>query len=107
MASGLLVAASFADHELQGALWALALVLDMGGPYFFGVDGWRLVPHHFSERHALIVIIALGESIVAVGVGAEVGVDLGVVLGAIVGTAIAAALWWLYFDVVLHEAEAG
>jgi len=53
------------------------------------------------------VIVALGESIVAVGVGAEVGVDLGVVLGAIVGTAIAAALWWLYFDVVLHEAEAG
>jgi len=72
----------------------------MGGPYFFGTEGWRLVPHHFSERHALIVIIALGGSIVAVGVGAEAGVDLGVVLGAVVGTAVAAALWWLYFDVV-------
>ena len=100
VASGLLVAASFADGPLQGGLWALALALDVGGPFFFGVEGWKLVPHHFSERHALIVIIALGESIVAVGVGAEGAVDLGVVLGAIVGTAVAAALWWLYFDVV-------
>jgi len=71
----LLVAASFADGALQGGLWALALALDMGGPYVFGSDGWRLVPQHFSERHGLIVIIALGESIVAVGVGAEAGVD--------------------------------
>jgi low temperature requirement protein LtrA len=58
------------------------------------------VPEHFSERHGLIVIIALGESIVAVGVGAKHGVDAGVALGAVVGTAIAAALWWMYFDVV-------
>src|SRR4051794_6490630 len=98
--SGLLVGAAFLDGAAQGALWAIALTLDMAGPYFFGTEGWKLVPHHFSERHALIVIIALGESIVAVGVGAEGGVDLGVVLGAIVGTAVAAALWWLYFDVV-------
>ena len=54
----------------QGALWALALFLDMAGPYFFGSDGWKLVPGHFAERHGLIVIIALGESIVAIGVGA-------------------------------------
>ena len=105
IASGLLVAASFADGELQGALWAVALALDIGGPFFFGVEGWKLVPHHFSERHALIVIIALGESIVAVGVGAEHGVDAGVAVAAIVGTAVAAALWWLYFDVVALVAE--
>ena len=55
----------------QGALWALALFLDMGGPYFFGSEGWKLVPGHFAERHGLIVIIALGESIVAIGVGAS------------------------------------
>ena len=98
--TGLLTGAAFLDGAAQGALWAIALTLDTGGPYFFGTEGWKLVPHHFSERHALIVIIALGESIVAVGVGAEGGVDAGVVLGAIVGTAVAAALWWLYFDVV-------
>jgi low temperature requirement protein LtrA len=111
---GLLVAASFADGALQGGLWAVALALDAGGPYFFGAEGWKLAPHHFCERHGLIIIIALGESIVAVGVGAEEQVDIGIAAGAAVGTAVAAALWWLYFDVValvagrrLAQAEVG
>jgi low temperature requirement protein LtrA len=102
--TGLLVAASFADGALQGGLWALALALDAGGPYFFGAEGWKLSPHHFAERHALIIIIALGESIVAVGVGAEERVDAGIVVAAALATAIAAALWWLYFDVVSYVA---
>jgi low temperature requirement protein LtrA len=97
---GLLVGASAADGALQGALWALALLLDMGGPFLFGSEGWKLVPGHFAERHGLIVIIALGESIVAIGVGAEFGVDTGVVVAAILGIGVAAALWWLYFDIV-------
>ncbi len=105
IASGLLVGASFADGTLQGGLWALALALDIAGPYFFGAEGWQLKAHHFAERHGLIVIIALGESIVAVGVGAEHGVDAGIAVAAIVGTAVAAALWWLYFDVVALVAE--
>ncbi|MGH3092708.1 MAG: low temperature requirement protein A [Gaiellaceae bacterium] len=102
---GLLVSASFADGALQGALWVLALLLDMGEPFLFGADGWKLVPGHFAERHGLIVIIALGESIVAIGVGAEVGVDAGVVVAATLGIAVAAALWWLYFDIVALVAE--
>jgi low temperature requirement protein LtrA len=102
---GLLVAASFADGALQGALWALALALDMGGPLIIDPSGWRLEPGHFAERHGLIVIIALGESIVAIGVGAEAGVTTGVVVAACVGIAIAAALWWLYFDIVALVAE--
>jgi low temperature requirement protein LtrA len=97
---GLLVAASAFDGALQGALWAVALLLDMGEPYLFGAEGWKLAPGHFAERHGLIFIIALGESIVAIGVGAETGVDMGVVAAATLGTAVAAALWWLYFDVV-------
>jgi low temperature requirement protein LtrA len=102
---GLLVAAAFADGALQGALWAAALLLDMAGPLLFGSEGWKLMPSHFAERHGLIVIIALGESIVAIGVGAEVGVDAGVVAAAVLGIAIAATLWWLYFDVVARVAE--
>ena len=51
------------------------------------------------------MIIALGESIVAIGVGAEFGLDAGVVAAAVVGIAIAGALWWLYFDVVALVAE--
>ena len=102
---GLLVAASFTDGTLQGGLWALALLLDTAGPSFFGAEGWRLVPGHFAERHGLIVIIALGESIVAIGVGADTGVDAGVVAAAVLGIAVAAALWWLYFDVVALVAQ--
>jgi low temperature requirement protein LtrA len=98
--SGLLVAASFADGTAQGALWALALVIDMGGPLLFGQEGWKLMPAHFAERHGLIVIIALGESIVAIGVGADQTVDAGIVVAAVLGIVVAAALWWLYFDVV-------
>jgi low temperature requirement protein LtrA len=111
----IVVAGSFAsDPAVQLAVWAGALVLDMAGPYFFGAEGWKLVPGHFAERHGLIVLIALGESIVAIGVGAEHGVDAGVIGGAALGTALAAAIWWLYFDVVaivaarrLAKAEVG
>ena len=103
--AGLLVGAAFADGPLQGALWALALLIDLGGPFLFGVEGWRLEPGHFAERHGLIVIIALGESIVAIGVGAEFGLDAGIVTAAVIGIAIAAALWWLYFDIVALVAE--
>jgi low temperature requirement protein LtrA len=102
---GLLVAAAFTDGWVQGALWVLALLLDMGEPYLFGSEGWRLRPGHFAERHGLIIIIALGESIVAIGVGASGEVDAGVVAAATLGVAVAAALWWLYFDVVALIAE--
>ncbi|MBJ7455309.1 MAG: low temperature requirement protein A [Thermoleophilia bacterium] len=103
--TSLLVGAAFADGLLQGALWAIALLLDAGGPYVFGAEGWKLMPRHFAERHGLIMIIALGESIVAIGIGAEAGVDTGVVTAAVVGIVIAASLWWLYFDVVARVAE--
>jgi low temperature requirement protein LtrA len=102
---GLLIAASFFDDGTQGALWALALALDVAEPFFFGAEGWKLVPAHFVERHGLIVLIALGESIVAIGVGSEIGVDAGVVTAAVLGVVIAAAIWWLYFDVVALVAE--
>jgi low temperature requirement protein LtrA len=102
---GLLIAAAFTDGWAQGALWVVALVLDMGEPFLFGSEGWKLVPGHFAERHGLIIIIALGESIVAIGVGASGGVDTGVVTAATLGVAVAAALWWLYFDVVALVAE--
>ncbi|MGN6190316.1 MAG: low temperature requirement protein A [Conexibacter sp.] len=97
---GILLLAAATDGALQGGLWALALTLDMAGPLLIDPSGWRLVPGHFAERHGLIVIIALGESIVAIGTGAGAHVDAGVVLAAVLGVVVAAALWWLYFDVV-------
>ena len=102
----LLLAASGTDGWLQGSLWALALFLDMAEPFFFGAEGWSLEhPSHFAERHGLIIIIALGESIVAIGVGARTEIDAGVVAAATLGIAVAAAIWWLYFDVVAMLAE--
>jgi low temperature requirement protein LtrA len=101
----LVVGALFEDNTLQAAIWAVALLLDMLEPYLFGSEGWKLRPSHFAERHGLIIIIALGESIVAIGVGAHGHVDAGVVAAAVLGIAVAGALWWLYFDVVALVAE--
>src|SRR4051812_2302300 len=114
IAVGILALASLFDGLPQGALWALAIFLDMAGPYFFGIEGWKLVPGHFAERHGLIVIIAFAEGISASGVGASGALDLGIGTAAVLGIFLAVALWWTYFDVValisarrLGEAEAG
>ena len=96
----LLVGGSLLDPGPQAAVWGFALALDMGGPYFFGSAGWKLVPSHFAERHGLIMIIALGESIVALGVGAGTILTWEVAAAAVLGIAIVSAMWWLYFDVV-------
>jgi len=100
IAVGILATASLFDGLAQGALWLAALVLDMGGPYLFGSEGWRLSPAHFAERHGLIVIIALGESIVAIGVGAAGHLSLGIATAAVLGVGLTAAMWWTYFDIV-------
>jgi low temperature requirement protein LtrA len=114
VAVALLVLASHFDGLAQGALWLLALLLDMGGPALFGSEGWKLVPEHFAERHGLIVIIALGESIVAIGLGASGKLDFGIAVAAVLGVALTAAMWWVYFDIVaivsgrrLSDAEPG
>jgi low temperature requirement protein LtrA len=90
----------------QTALWALAVVVDYTGIYAVGAD-WRLpAPRHFAERYGLIVLIALGESLIAVGVGVgHLPVTLPIVVGALLGMAVSVALWWAYFDVVAPVAE--
>jgi low temperature requirement protein LtrA len=97
---GILIIGAVIGGATQEVLWAIALLLDMAEPFFFGSEGWRLVPAHFAERHGLIIIIALGESIVAIGAGADLGLSAGIAAAAILGVALAAALWWIYFDVV-------
>ena len=96
----LLIAGSFLDPGLRAAVWGVALILDMGEPYVFGSEGWHLVPGHFAERHGLIVIIALGESIVAIGLGAGSHLTWGIAAAAALGIGVVAALWWTYFDIV-------
>ena len=105
-APALLIVAGFLDGPAQGALWAVALAIAYGVAYVRGVAGFRVHAGHFAERHGLIVIIALGESIVAVGVGASgVGLGTSVLVAAVLGIALAAALWWAYFDLAMLTAE--
>jgi low temperature requirement protein LtrA len=105
-AAGLLVVAGLVPQPARGLCWAAALAVDYGGLLLGGTSGWQVEPAHFAERHRLIVIIALGESIVSVGVGAStLGLGLGVIVGTLLGLAVAASLWWSYFDVVARVAE--
>jgi low temperature requirement protein LtrA len=101
----LLVATAF-DGTAQVAIWIVALALDYAGGGLRGIGGWRLSPGHFAERHSLIVIIALGESIVAIGVGAKgIELDGGELVAAALGVVVAASLWWVYFDGALGRVE--
>jgi low temperature requirement protein LtrA len=101
----LLVATAF-DGTAQVVIWIVALALDYAGGGLRGIGGWRLSPGHFAERHSLIVIIALGESIVAIGVGAKgIALQAPELLAAALGVIVAAALWWVYFDGALERVE--
>ena len=104
-ASALIVAAGLVDGTARYVLWGIALASEVAGPYVFGVTGWRVHPHHFVERHGLVVIIALGESIVAVGAAASHDLSFALVLGAVFGLSVAGAIWWSYFDVAALVAE--
>jgi low temperature requirement protein LtrA len=99
--TALLLAASQFDGSTQTALWALALLADYGGTFLGGASGWRLrSAGHFAERHGLIVIVALGESIVAIGVGvADLPISWPIVVASVLGLAVSAAMWWAYFDI--------
>ena len=105
-APALLIVAGFLDGFAQGALWTVALAIVYGLAYVRGVSGFRIHPGHLAERHGIIVIIALGESIVAVGVGVSgLALGAGVIVAVVLGIALAAALWWAYFDLVMLTAE--
>jgi low temperature requirement protein LtrA len=95
-----LVVAGFLEGNPRIALWVVALAIDYFGPVVIGFGrGWRVAPEHFAERHGLIILIALGESIIAIGVGAGFELRTGEIAAAALGIVIVSALWWLYFDV--------
>ena len=87
-------------------LWVAAVAADYLGLLIAGTRGWRVQASHFAERHSLIVLIALGESVVEIGAGVHgKRLDAGVVAAALLAAAAIAALWWAYFDVVAPVAE--
>ena len=104
--AALILAAGFAHGWVKTLLWAVALGIGFFGPLFVRLTGWRVQPAHFVERHGLIVIIAIGESLVAIGIGAR-GTDLGagVIVAAVLGFVVAASFWLAYFDFFTIRAQ--
>jgi low temperature requirement protein LtrA len=99
ISGALILMAGFLEGDARIALWVVALAVDYLGALVGRGAGWHLSPGHFAERHGLIVIIAIGESIVALGVGATgTPLSTGVIVAALLGITVAAALWWTYFD---------
>jgi low temperature requirement protein LtrA len=96
-----LVAAGFLHgRPAAWALWAVPLVNQFVTPWMTARAGTGLRIHagHFVERHGLLLLVALGESVVAVGIGlGTVRLDLGLVAAVVLGLALAAGLWWSYF----------
>ncbi len=100
-APALVAIGGFLDGGAQAGLWVVAVLLDYGTPYVQDVSGFRVAASHFHERFGLIVIIALGEAIVAAGSSlSATSLTAGVVVTAIAGLVIAGCQWWAYFDVV-------
>ena len=80
-------------------LWVAALACTYAGALLSGSTGWRVHPSHFAERYGLVLIIALGEAFIAIGIGATgTGIGLGEVVAAILGLLVATSFWLAYFD---------
>src|SRR5215475_10300670 len=93
----LILVAGFADGAARTWLWVAALVCVYVGAALAGSSGWRVFPSHLAERYGLVLIIALGEAFVAIGIG--VGkIGLGEVAAAVLGLLVATSLWLAYFD---------
>ena len=102
----LLIVGALVGGDAQLWIWLVALLIDIATPFLSDTSGFRVHAGHFAERHGLIVIIALGESIVALGAAASgQPLDLALVAGVTMGVAVAASLWWTYFDVTAVAAE--
>ncbi|NYF59900.1 low temperature requirement protein A [Micromonospora purpureochromogenes] len=92
----------------QTVLFAVALLVDWGVVFITSRRGnWRVhSASHWSERHDLFVILAIGESILAIGIGAaDQPISGPLLVAAVLGVAVAIGLWWLYFDLVAPAAE--
>jgi low temperature requirement protein LtrA len=102
----LIAVAGFVHGGLKPVLWLIALALGFFAPLVARPSGWRLHPAHFIERHGSIVIIAIGESLVAVGLGVRHG-GLGAeeIGAAVLGFVVAAAFWLAYFDFFTIRAQ--
>jgi low temperature requirement protein LtrA len=105
-ASMVLIAGFLEPGWPRAVLWVLAVAIDLASPLVSGTEGWRVSIGHFAERHALVIIVAFGESLVALGVGVSAtDLDGRTVTAVVAGFTVVACLWWTYFDVTSIAAE--
>src|SRR5215213_1970848 len=101
LSAGLVIAAGFTDGFLQYVLWVLSILCHVATSLLSTGLQFDIQVNHFVERHGLLLLVALGESIVAIGAGILV-LDLRFILAAVLGLILTAALWWIYFA---HDEE--
>jgi low temperature requirement protein LtrA len=106
-AAGIVVAGGAVGGTSQYVLWAAAGLFEWVLPTLRRTEGgFTVAPAHFVERHGLVIIVAIGESVVAVGFGAShLPIDGTLFAGALAGLALSACLWWTYFDADAERAE--
>jgi low temperature requirement protein LtrA len=98
LAALLVLAGGFLPEPYRHLCWVAAPIIQITAGYVHRIEMHSIVAGHFAERHALVVIVAIGESIVAIGVGfAGVHLGAGAILVAVLGLCIAYYLWWFYF----------
>ena len=96
----LVVIGGIVGGDAQYALWISAFLIEWISPKLVDDSGFVIDAGHFVERHGLVLIVAIGESVIAVGIGAAgLAVDLQLVIAAVLGLALSACLWWSYFGV--------
>jgi low temperature requirement protein LtrA len=97
--AALILAAGFVDGRQMYALWVAAFVLQAVTPYLGVAPHFELDPGHFVERHGLLMIVALGETVIAIGLSVDTDhLTAGVVGAVALALALPAALWWAYFS---------
>ncbi|GAA4254188.1 low temperature requirement protein A [Dactylosporangium darangshiense] len=99
LAAALVLTGGFLHHGWRAGLWTAALAVIIAAPYLQRMGSWTINAGHFAERHGLVVIVAIGESVVAIGIAFEgVKLEAGTIAVAVLGLAIAYYLYWTYFS---------
>jgi low temperature requirement protein LtrA len=95
--AGLVLVGGFLPGPWRVAAWCAAAAVQVASPYLHPIGGFEISPAHFVERHGLVVIVALGESVVAIGIGVGVHLSGKLLVVALLGLVLAYYLWWAYF----------
>ena len=98
VAAALVLIGGALGGDVAVVLWALAAALLWFTPWLTSTEGFVIAAEHFVERHGLVIIVALGESIVVIGAAAGLELDRRLVLVVLLALALCASLWWLYFS---------